>query len=127
MFDAGLFYLIYVIIPAATLLNATLLLPFPRFVKSALLTPRVRSYAEMFTMMTFLILVFYVYCLLDADFTDLHLNQNMIQRTSDLAKKYHIERNFHTGLLAFLNWLCAWAGIYYTTKVKELEAKVKQD
>lgn len=127
MLDAGTFYLITIIIPVATFFNAVILLPFPRLFKNLLLTSRVRSYAEMFAMMACFLFAFHFYCQYTSDFTDLHLEQDMLKRTSSIAKKYHIERNFHIGLLGFINWMCAWASIHYLTKIRNLENKIKRD
>mmetsp|Transcript_32975 Transcript_32975/g.57941 ORF Transcript_32975/g.57941 Transcript_32975/m.57941 type:complete len:89 (+) Transcript_32975:115-381(+) len=85
-----------------------------------------RSYAEMFAMMTVFLFAFHLYNIMTQDPDDFITGEDMIKRTASKAKKYHIERNYHIGLLGVINWLCAWASIHYMTKVRSLEAKIEK-
>jgi hypothetical protein len=78
----------------------------------------------MLAVTTLLLAVFYIYAYVETDFSSLHLEEDMIKRTATIAKKYHIERNYHVGLFGLINWLCAWASIHYMGKIRKLEDEI---
>lgn len=102
MYDLGIMFVAYILLPVSTLINVVLLFPVPQFIKKP-----IREFFDYYSLRVFvlslLMFVLYVYNYSITSF-DVSEHDTVEIRLEAKSKLWKLERNYHVTLFNAINW-----------------------